>query len=331
VVIERRRDPLTGEWITFSTHRQDRTFLPSTDACPLCPEREDVLTEIPRAHYDIVVFDNRFPSFTASAPPATVPGVEGFLAAPATGAAEVIVYSEIHDLTMAGMDTERIRRIIGVWADRYGVLAGREDIDYVLIFENKGIEMGVTIPHPHGQIYGFPDIPPRPKAELERALEHLASRGTCLLCDIVAKERGDGIRVVADNRSFVAFVPFAPRFPYEVHVVARRHATSLLELTEEERRALAQLLKTVLVAYDSLFDFSMPYVMVLHQTPVDGGDWLAVSHFHIEFYPPYRTAGKLKYLAGSELGGGAFMNDAVPEASAARLREPGDRLGPFPS
>ena len=317
---ERRRDPLTGDWVTLASHRQDRTFLPSAQACPLCPSRPGLATEIPRAHYDIVVFDNRFPSFQAAPPPPTFPGVEGFEVAPARGAAEVIVYSDIHDLTMGAMEVERIFRIIEVWADRYGELASRDEVAYVMIFENKGVEVGVTISHPHGQIYGYPDIPPRPRAELQCAREHLATHGGCILCQVVAKELGDGLRIVTQNQSFLAYVPFAPRFPYEIHVATRRHATSLLDLTEEERWSLARVLKAVLGAYDNLFSFPMPYVMVLHQAPTDGGEWLPVAHFHIELYPPYRSAGKLKYLAGSELGAGAFMNDVAPETAAANLR-----------
>jgi UDPglucose--hexose-1-phosphate uridylyltransferase len=321
-VSERRLDPTTGEWTTFARHRQDRTFLPSETQCPLCPTHEGgPPTEIPRPAYDIAVFDNRFPSFMAAPPAASVPGSEGFPVEPARGAAEVVVYSDSHTLTMAAMDVERIERIIAVWADRYGELTNREEVGYVLIFENKGVEMGVTLHHPHGQIYGFPDVPPRPLRELQAARAYRKTHGTCIFCDVVAKERFDGVRVVDENPSFLAFVPFAARFPYEVHIAARRHAPSLLDLSDPERRELARLLKRVLAGYDRLFGFPMPYVMALHQAPTDQARWQMIAHFHIELYPPYRTAGKLKYLAGSELGGGAFMNDVLPEAAAAALRE----------
>jgi UDPglucose--hexose-1-phosphate uridylyltransferase len=321
VTSERRRDPTTGEWITFSTRRQDRTFLPQASACPLCPTKPGgPETEVPRNSYQVVVFDNKFPSFMPEPPPVGIPGSEQFLVAPAVGAAEVVVYSDQHGLTMAAMSPQRIEQVIAVWADRYSELGSRDEIRYVFIFENQGVEVGATIPHPHGQIYGFPDIPPRPLQELDMATQHLHARGTCLHCDVVARERADGLRIVAENRSFTAFVPFAPRFPYELHIAARRHAPNLLDLTEEERPALAHLLRDLLGAYDRLFDRPMPYVMALHQAPTDDGPWLAVSHFHVEIYPPYRTATKLKYLAGSELGAASFLNDALPESAAAALR-----------
>jgi UDPglucose--hexose-1-phosphate uridylyltransferase len=318
---ERRWDPALGEWRTFATHRQTRTFLPAADACPLCPTRDaDAPTEIPRPSYQLAVFDNRFPSLTAEPPAPSVHGSALRPVEPARGATEVVLYSDRHDLTLADMDVEHITRLVDVWAGRYAVLGARDEVDYVFVFENKGEVIGVTLEHPHGQIYGYPDIPPRPLQELTTALRHLDEHGTCVWCDVVAHEIADGVRVVGANASWVAYVPFAARFPYEVHIVAQRHATSLLDLTDPERRLLAKLLKTVLVGYDALFGFSLPYVMSMHQAPTTDGPWLAVSHLHLELTPVHRTASRLKYLAGSELGGGAFINDTVPEVTAAELR-----------
>ena len=318
---ERRLDPARNEWVTISSHRQDRTFLPSKQSCPLCPTRSpDHPTEIPTPTYDLAVFDNKFPSLTASPPKPSVESSSLYPVAPAVGAAEVVVYSEDHAGTLAGMDQERVGWVIDLWADRYADLGSREEVAYVLVFENKGVEVGVTLHHPHGQIYAYPDIPPVPMRELKAAQEHLQRCGTCVFCDQIGRERSDGRRVVAENASFLAFVPFAARYPYEVHIMSRRHAASLLDLTDPERQLLAELMLRVLRGYDALFGFSMPYIMGIHQAPTDDGGWQAVSHFHIEFTPPYRTATKLKYLAGSELSGGAFLNDTVPEESAERLR-----------
>ena len=318
---ERRLDPLTGEWRTFATHRQDRTFLPPEDHCPLCPTREpEEPTEVPRPDYDVVVFDNRFPSFTADPPLPSVPPSRLYLVEPALGASEVVLYTADHHSAMAALDLEQVEKVVAVWADRYAELGAREEVAYVFVFENKGEIIGVTLHHPHGQIYAYPEIPPVPRRELEMAQRHLDERGTCVVCDVVARERADGVRIVDQNRSFVAFVPFAARFPYEVHVTARRHAASLLDLTDPERRALAELLSSVVKGLDRLFGFSLPYVMAMHQAPTDDGQWQPVSHFHIEFTPLHRTATKLKYLAGSELGGGAFINDTLPERTAAELR-----------
>lgn len=318
---ERRLDPTTGQWTTISSARQDRTFLPTSEHCPLCPTRPGFpLTEVPRPAYEVVVFDNRFPALMAEPPPPL--DVDGALyrVAPAFGATEVVVYSDDHTSTLADLGAPGIRRLVEVWADRYERLGNRDEVAYVLVFENKGEAMGVTLHHPHGQIYGYPEIPPRPLLELLTARAHLAARGTCVHCDVMAKERSDGVRVVDENAGFLAFVPFAARYPYEVHVTARRHAPSLLDLGDPERAALADLLASVLRAYDGLFGFSMPYVMVVHQAPTDDGQWQPVSHFHIEFTPPHRSATKLKYLAGSELGAGAFLNDVTPEDAAEHLR-----------
>jgi UDPglucose--hexose-1-phosphate uridylyltransferase len=318
---ERRRDPTAGEWTTFATHRQDRTFLPPADHCPLCPTRDpEHPTEIPREAYDFVVFDNKFPSLTPDPGPPTVDGGGVYDVAPAAGATEVVVYSDDHSLALAAMPAERLARLVDVWADRYAELGRREEVAYVFLFENKGEAMGVTLHHPHGQIYAYPEIPPRPLRELTAALAHFAEHGTCVFCDVVARERRDGLRVVCENESVVAYVPFWARYPYEVHVTMRRHAASLLDVTAPERLRLAEVLRAVLRSYDGLFGFSMPYVMSMHQAPTDDGQWQHVSHLHIELTPPHRTATKLKYLAGSELGGGAYINDTVPEDTAAALR-----------
>jgi UDPglucose--hexose-1-phosphate uridylyltransferase len=321
---ERRRDPLSGEWRTFATHRQDRTFLPPSDQCPLCPTRDpSAPTEVPWPSFDVAVFDNRFPSMFAHPPPPDVAasGVHDVL--PACGATEVVVYSDDHQATLASLGQDHIRLVVDVWAERYAVLGRRDDIAYVFVFENRGEVVGVTLHHPHGQIYGYPEIPPVPAGELEVARRHLAERGTCLLCEVVAQERADGLRLVARNDAFIAFVPFAARFPYEVHVVAHRHAPSLLDLSDPDRDALATILEQVLVSFDALFGFPLPFIMAMHQAPTDDGEWQAVSHLHLEFTPLHRAPDRLKYLAGSELGGGAFLNAVAPERAAAALRAAG--------
>jgi UDPglucose--hexose-1-phosphate uridylyltransferase len=209
-----------------------------------------------------------------------------------------------------------------VWADRYEELGSEDYVDYVFIFENKGEAIGVTLHHPHGQIYAYPFIPPRPKKELEAAKAYRSrNEERCLHCDLLAEEHDDGRRVVAKGEHFTAFVPFYAHFPYEAHVYARRCAPSIADLSGEERWDLARVLKRLLVGYDRLFGFSLPYMMVMHQAPTDGEDYEGVAHFHVEFYPPNRTADKLKYLAGSETGAGAYIVDALPEQTAEALKE----------
>jgi UDPglucose--hexose-1-phosphate uridylyltransferase len=231
------------------------------------------------------------------------------------------VYSDDHDATLAGLSERRIGNLIEVWADRYRELGDREEVAYVFIFENKGEAIGVTLHHPHGQIYAFPFVPPRPAKELQAAREYSEQNGgACLHCDLLAQEHEDGRRVVLKGEHFTAFIPFYAHFPFEAHVYARRCAPSIADLDADERRDLASVLKRLLTGYDALFGFSLPYMMVMHQAPTDGEDHDGIAHFHIEFYPPNRTAEKLKYQAGSETGAGAFIMDVSPEQSSETLR-----------
>jgi len=212
-----------------------------------------------------------------------------------------------------------VRHLVDVWAERYGELAARPEVAYVFIFENRGKEIGVTLTHPHGQIYVFPFVPPHVGRELAAGAGHHAETGRCLVCDVVASELDDGRRVLARDGSFVAYVPCAARLPYEVHVAPAAHRPSLLELDDGERDALARLLRRVQATYDGLWGFPMPYTMVMHQRSTDGVDRPG-EHLHIEFAPPYRSRDKLKYLAGVETGAGTFINDTAPEDKAAELR-----------
>jgi len=326
---ERRYDRRSGQWVTVATHRQDRTFLPPAHYCPLCPTTADsaVATEIGRPDFEIVVFDNRFSSMWPDPPRPKVTATGGNRVESAHGRCEVVVYSADHNTTLAGVGASRLRLLVDVWADRYLVLAA-EGYAYVMPFENKGEVMGVTLEHPHGQIYAFPAVPSRPLRALSTAAEHRASTGRCLTCDELADELADGSRLVLATDGFLAWVPFAPRFPYEVHVAPRWHVSGLPDLDEEQRDDLAGLLARLLPAYDRLFGFSLPYVMAVQGRPTGGdpqvagwsGSWPEISHLLLEFAPPHRSESKLKYLAGAELMGGAFVIDVAPEQAAARLR-----------
>lgn len=318
---ELRWNPLLREWTITATHRQDRTFLPPRDYCPLCATRPGGFeTEIPRSEFDVAVFENRFPSLQRHAPEPAVPGSELFPVEPAQGVCEVVVYSAEHDTTLAQVPVERIRKLIAVWTDRYRELGALPFVEYVFIFENKGEVIGVTLHHPHGQIYAYPFVPPIPKRELDASRAHMDATGRCLHCDMIEAELRDGRRVVWEDGAVAAVIPFYARWPYEVHVVPQRHASDLTRLSDAEAWSLARCLKAVTAGYDRLFDFSMPYIMVMHQSPTDGREH-AYAHLHIELYPPHRTATKLKYLAGSEAGAGTFINDSLPEEKAEEMRE----------
>ncbi|MBA3320468.1 MAG: galactose-1-phosphate uridylyltransferase, partial [Pyrinomonadaceae bacterium] len=269
--------------------------------------------------YDIAVFENRFPSLRPVPPPPAIEGTELYPVRPGQGVCEVVLYSPRHDSTLAQEPVEQIDKLVQVWTDRFRILGARDFVDYVFEFENKGEAIGVTLHHPHGQIYAYPFIPPRVQQELDQSLAHHEQTNRCLVCDIRQEEQRDGRRIVAENESFVAYVPFFARYPYEVHIAATRHLQALTDMTRDEQKKLAELLKQVLAAYDKLFNLSFPYMMVLHQRPTDGATY-DYYHFHVEFYPPLRTATKLKYLAGSETGAGMFINDTLAEEKAAELR-----------
>jgi UDPglucose--hexose-1-phosphate uridylyltransferase len=319
---ELRWNAMLGEWTITATHRQDRTFLPPRDFCPLCPTRSGgPPTEIPREDFEIAVFENLFPSLEQHPPEPAVDGTELSPVRPALGACEVIVYSPHHEATLASSSLETIERLITVWAHRTLELGAREEVDYVFIFENRGEAIGVTLHHPHGQVYAYPFIPPTAAREAAAAQRHRERHGSCLVCDLEADERHDGRRTVVEAAGWRGGVPFAARWPYEVHLTPTRHVGWLHELTGEERSGLAVALKTLLVGYDALFGFPLPYIMAIHQRPTGAGDH--DDHLHLEFYPPNRTETKLKYLAGSEAGAGAFINDTLPEETAARLRRAG--------
>jgi UDPglucose--hexose-1-phosphate uridylyltransferase len=302
-VSEQRFNELRGEPVVYAIDRQERTFLPARERCPLCPTPAGAApgseTEIPFPAFEIAVFDNLFPAFEGP-----------------HGAAEVVVYTDRHDASFATLPPERAEALTWVWRQRYEELGAREDVDYVLIFENRGVEVGVTLHHPHGQIYGYPFLPPVPALELAADTR----LGGCAPCALLARELADGRRVVYENDSVVVHVPVAARWPYEAHVVLRAHRASLLDCTETELHELAAGLQALTRGYDALFARPFPYVMVVHQAPT-GGEARGQGHLHVEFYPPLRTAEKLKYLAGSEQGAGTFVGDTLPEESAAALRE----------
>jgi UDPglucose--hexose-1-phosphate uridylyltransferase len=323
---EMRWHPLLEQWIITATHRQRRTYHPPRGACPLCPStKARGISEVPRADYDIVVFENRFPTLKQRPPRPAVRGNSLTPVQASRGVCEVVLYSPEHEQTFAGLPVEQIYKLVRVWTDRYQELGVRKFVRYVLIFENKGAPVGVTLVHPHGQIYAFPFVPPLIKRELSASRRCFLRKRKCLKCALAARERRERKRIVFSSKFFEAFVPFYARWPYEVHVQPRRHVQDLKQLTDGERWSLARILKRVTQTYDALFGFSLPYMMLLHQQPTDGRRH-AHFHFHVEFLPPNRTADKLKYLAGTESGAGSFSNDTLPEQTAAALRRASRRV-----
>jgi UDPglucose--hexose-1-phosphate uridylyltransferase len=303
-----RWHPLRGEWVVYAAHRQERTFLPPKEHCPLCPGREGGFpTEIPFSDFQVAVFQNRFPAFV----PDPFPPPEG-LPVPveaARGRCEVVVYTPRHTGSLASLGEEERRLLVEVWVDRYRELYAQEEVRFVMPFENRGEAVGVTLHHPHGQIYAYPFVPPvlerearafREGAVLEALFPHLSPYR------------------VDEEGGLLAFVPPFARYPYEVWIAPRRRHPGPWTFSEEERWAFARLLGRVVARYDALFGEPFPYVMVFHASPKGEEGFF---HFHVEFYPPKRTRDKLKFLAGTELGAGTFVVDALPEETARPLRE----------
>jgi UDPglucose--hexose-1-phosphate uridylyltransferase len=322
-VSELRWHPLLSQWVITATHRQERTFLPPEDYCPLCPTRPGGFpTEVPAEDYDIVVFENKFPSLQRQPPEPAVAGNAVSPVLPARGVCEVVLYSPDHHASLPTMPLRRIANLARVWRDRTVVLGAREEIACVFPFENRGEAVGVTLHHPHGQIYAFPFVPPIVQKELDASTAHHRKHGRCLFCDAQQAELADGRRIVLEGERFVAWVPFFARYPYEVYLAPRRHQATMLDWSEADVEDLAVVLKGLLLKFDALFSRPFPYIMVCHQAPTDGADH-PEYHLHFEFYPPLRTATKLKYLAGCEAGAGNFIMDKLAEESAAELRRAG--------
>jgi len=318
---EVRYDAVMDEWVVVASHRQDRTYLPPAELCPLCPSRDGHLTEIPASDYDVVVFENRFPSLAAD--PCVTDATLMALAArrPGLGRCEVVCFTSQHDGALGHLGQRRLRTIVDVWADRTAELSRLPGVEQVMPFENRGEQIGVTLSHPHGQIYAYPFVTPRMARKLASARRHREGGGGCLFCAVAAGEVAARERVVATAPGWVAFVPSAARWPYEVHLYPLAHVPDLPALGEPERDGLAALLADVLRRFDSLFGDPMPYVLACQQAPVEEDRTLA--HLHFELTSPRRAREKLKYLAGSETAGGVFINDILPEVAAERLRAAG--------
>jgi UDPglucose--hexose-1-phosphate uridylyltransferase len=312
-----RHDPLLDEWVSVAAARLDRTFLPSAVDCPLCPSRDGNLTEVPSDDYDVVVFENRFPSFTGLP---TEPGSTGiFQEHSAWGRCEVVCFTPDHDSSFAALSVDRARLVVEAWADRVTELSATPGVEQVFVFENRGEAIGVTMHHPHGQIYAYPYVTPRTRAQLDSVRRHLDETGRNLYDDVVAAELADGRRVVLETEHWVAFVPFAARWPVEVHLYPRRRVPDLAALDEAQRDDLARVYLDLLRRGDAFFGIPLPYIAAWHQAPVQVDRELGA--LHLELFSVQRSADKLKFLAGSESAMGAFVNDREPESVAARLRE----------
>jgi UDPglucose--hexose-1-phosphate uridylyltransferase len=287
---ELRYDSLSGEWVGIAGERQGRPNRPSAD-CPFCVGG----IEAPEP-YEVRAFPNRWPMFGPGDPIVLDPAA-GHVRA--RGASEVILYSPEHKASLGSLGVDGVRRVVDLWAERTAALLARPEVEYVLVFENRGADAGATIPHPHGQIYAFPFVPPVP------AREAAIAETRCALCG-----EDPGERLIYDADGWRAYVPYASAYPYGLLVASHGHVAGLPELDDAGRDGLAAALADVLARYDRLFARPFPYMLWIHPG----------HHLHVHIAPPRRSADTLRYIASGEVGSGTLTNPVVPERAAEELR-----------
>jgi UDPglucose--hexose-1-phosphate uridylyltransferase len=362
IVPKLRYDAALDEWVVMAGHRQDRTYLPPDDECPLCPSAEGRHTEIPSSGYDVVVFENRFPTLAYPRDPATdfgwsgpsgagpsgsgpsgsgvsgstapqttvsrrastgsageLPPSAGDTELPAVGRCEVVCYTSDHNAVLADLPPTRMRTVLEAWVDRTIALSVLPHVEQVFCFENFGSQIGVTLHHPHGQIYAYPFVTPRTRRMMTAARRYRERTWRNLFADLLAEEVRTGERIVVRTDYWTGFVPFAARWPLEVHLYPNRQVMGLPELTEAEREDFCHVYLDVMRRMASLYGSPIPYISAWHQAPVRIDREL--GYLHLQIHSAQRAPGKLKYLAGSEAAMGAFINDVLPENAARTLRE----------
>ena len=318
-VAQMRLDSLTGDWISVAAARQNRAFLPPAHQCPLCPTTDTNLSELPD-RFDVAVFENKSPSFGPNLAEAddpnyaVIPKLELGSTRDSIGRCEVVVFSPEHEGSLASQSTERVRTIIEAWTHRTEHLQSLPGVRQVFPFENRGQEIGVTLHHPHGQIYAYPYVTPR----TTKLLDSISRFGADLFEQTLKFEKASE-RVLIASENFTAYVPFAARWPLEVHLLPHRHVSDFVGLSDSERDELAVVYHRLLKAMDRLYETPTPYISAWHQAPLvaAGGN----VRLQLQITSPRRAADKLKYLAGSESAMGAFIADLPPETVAGMLRE----------
>lgn len=313
---ELRFNPLTKDWVMIASHRQNRPQMPK-DWCPFCPNPDNDKIKEP---YEVLKYDNDFPALSQNPPVPDDVATGVYKTMPGYGKCEVILYSPEHTTTLPELEVSHIKKLVDLWQNRFVELSKDEKIKYVFIFENRGEVVGVTMPHPHGQIYGYSYIPKKIELELDSSKEHFEKTGNCLICDMLKEEIAFKQRVIIENEHFITFLPFYSEYPYGVYIAAKKHMQNLSQFTEEEKASLADILKKTVGMLDSLFDYKFPYMMCMHQDPVNSEDCSDYYHFHIEFFPPMRSKDKQKFNASSETGVWAHCNTTAPEVVSDELR-----------
>jgi UDPglucose--hexose-1-phosphate uridylyltransferase len=311
---ELRWHPFIKDWVMIASHRQNRPQMPK-DWCPFCPSSGNV------PEYDVLRYDNDFPALSKTPPVPDPVSNEFFKTREAYGRCEVILYSPEHTVTLPELTEDHMVKLVDLWTERFAELSKDDKIKYIFIFENRGEVVGVTMPHPHGQIYGYPFIPKKIELEIEASKEYFETHRECLMCRFLNEEKGFGKRIIFENNDFVVLLPFFVEYPYGVYIISKKHKQNLTQMNTEEKRSLAKAVRETAGMLDSLFDMPFPYMMCMHQNPVNSEDTSEFYHFHIEFFPPMRSKEKQKFNASSETGVWAHCNPTAPEEKAEEIKE----------
>lgn len=312
---ELRYHPLIKDWVIIASNRQERPQMPK-DWCPFCVGSG----KVPDEGYVVYRYLNDFPALSQT-PPVPDPVDNGFFKTKeAYGRCEVILYSPDHNKSVSQLTDENMKALVDLWAESFSDIRKDEKIKYVFIFENRGDVVGVTMPHPHGQVYGYSVTPKKIELEEAASREYYEEHGKCLYCKMLEEEVAFEKRVIFKNKHFTVFLPFFTEYPYGIYIFANRHVQTIDELTGEERESLGITVKHTAGMLDNLFGYRFPYMMCMHNAPVNSGDFSKTWHFHIEFFPPMRSADKQKFNASSETGVWTHCNPTCPEEKAEELR-----------
>lgn len=312
---ELRYNPLLDDWTMVAASRQHRPDMPK-DYCPFCPGSNKVPD-----NYDVYLYHNDFPVLREDPPEPDNVGGGPYRVRRSVGKCEVVLYSPNHHATIPDLSIAHLKKLVDLWTDTYKELAQRKEHEYVMIFENRGAEVGVTMPHPHGQIYAYPFVPLKVRTEIENAKAYKQQKGKNLFEDIMKEEKCFGKRVVWEDEHFIAFIPFFTDYPFGTFVMPKVQRLSLLDFTEEEKLSLALCLKELVGGMDKIYNRLFPYMMVMHPAPCHLEDATDYYWFHIEFYPPLRGKNSIKYNASSETGAWAKANPTKVEDNAVLMRE----------
>ncbi len=311
---ELRFNPFKNDWVMVASARQERPHMPK-NWCPFCPGSGRVPDD-----YEVLKYDNDFPALSQNPPLPDDVATDFFDVREACGKCEVILYSPDHTTTLPQLSVAHVKKLVDLWCERFAELSKNEKSKYIMLFENRGEVVGVTMPHPHGQIYAYPFLPKKIELKLDCAVQHMQKTGRCLFCDWLKAEQEFGKRVIFENKHFAVVIPFFAEFVYGTQIISKKHIQYMTEFGEAEKLALAETVRNTVGMYDSLFHMQFPYMMCMYNAPVNSGDTESF-HFHIEFFTPMRSKNKQQFLASSETGAWAHCNPTSPEEKAEELKD----------